>query len=250
MKREGWDHVSDWYDKLVGEQGHYYHQKIILPNVLKLLKERQVKSLLDLGCGQGVLARALPKNIEYFGVDVSPSLIQSAKRMAPSKKFAVHDVTQPFSLEKADFDSAAMILMVQDLNDPTAAFKNAASHLKEKGMLTIVLNHPCFRVPRQSSWVIEEATKLQARKLNRYLTPLQIPIQTSPGRGEESESVTHHHQPLSLFSAQLREAGFMIELIEEWISDRESTGRTAKMENRARQEFPLFMCLICRKIAC
>ncbi len=249
MRKEGWDHVSDWYDKLVGEHGHYYHQKIILPNVVKILSDRQAKSVLDLGCGQGVLARALPKNTEYVGIDISPRLIHAAQAKTQGKmRFEVQDLTQPFQLSKNDFDAATLILTLQDMENAAVVFKNAAGHLKEKGVLLVVLNHPCFRIPRQSAWMIDEATKMQTRKINRYLSPLQIPIQTTPGKQELSESVTHHHQSLSSYSSSLQDAGLMIERMEEWISDRESTGRAAKMENRARQEFPLFLCLICRKI--
>jgi hypothetical protein len=41
----------------------------------------------------------------------------------------------------------------------------------------------------------------------------------------------------------LRNAGFVITRIEEWTSDKESEGKAAKQENRARAEFPLFMAI-------
>jgi len=45
----------------------------------------------------------------------------------------------------------------------------------------------------------------------------------------------------------LKENEFTIDIIEEWTSDKESVGKVAKMENRARSEFPLFLALKCRK---
>ena len=44
-------------------------------------------------------------------------------------------------------------------------------------------------------------------------------------------------------------AGFAVLEIEEWVSDKKSTGAKGKMENRARAEIPLFMTLICQKIS-
>ena len=41
----------------------------------------------------------------------------------------------------------------------------------------------------------------------------------------------------------LQQAGFVIQLIEEWGSDKSSVGSAARMENRSRQEFPLFLAL-------
>jgi hypothetical protein len=41
----------------------------------------------------------------------------------------------------------------------------------------------------------------------------------------------------------LKDAGFVIEEIEEWTSDKESEGRAGRMENRSRNEIPLFMAI-------
>ena len=69
---------------------------------LKLLKLQKGDSLLDLGCGQGVLARSLPPGVGYAGVDAAPSLIHSAK--AKSKHpFYVSDITQPLSIKEKPF---------------------------------------------------------------------------------------------------------------------------------------------------
>jgi len=35
--------------------------------------------------------------------------------------------------------------------------------------------------------------------------------------------------------------------MEEWISDKKSTGAKARMENRSREEFPLFLALLAQK---
>jgi hypothetical protein len=46
----------------------------------------------------------------------------------------------------------------------------------------------------------------------------------------------------------LKDAGFVIDTIEEWTSDKESEGRAGKMENRSRAEIPLFMAIKAIKI--
>ena len=84
-RKSSWEGSHKWYNKIVSEEGHYYHQKVILPALLKLIDLKKTKSLLDLGCGQGVLARALPKTIEYTGIDLSPSLIKSAENLSQNK---------------------------------------------------------------------------------------------------------------------------------------------------------------------
>lgn len=248
-EKKGWDHVANWYDKLVGEIGHYYHKHVVIPNVLRILKGQKSGSLLDLGCGQGVLERVLPEGIAYCGVDISKDLIKDAKARSKrsNSSFIIGDITSELELSPTSFTSAALILAVQDIDDVEKVFQNAAKYLESDGTFIIVMNHPYYRIPRQSSWGIDPEKKIQFRRIDRYLTPLQVPIQTSPGKGVKSETVYHYHQPLSFYSRLLNKTGFTIELIDEWVSNKTSTGTNAKMENRAREEFPLFLCLICRK---
>jgi ubiquinone/menaquinone biosynthesis C-methylase UbiE len=73
MVDSSWQKVSKWYNKSVGGEGHYYHRKIIMPNLRRILKNK--KSVLDLACGQGVLERNLDERIEYAGVDLAKNLI-------------------------------------------------------------------------------------------------------------------------------------------------------------------------------
>lgn len=242
-----WEQVSDWYGALTSTEGHYYHKEVILPNTLRLLDLKPNSSVLDLGCGSGVLSLVLPK-ISYTGIDLSPSLINQAKKLNKNKhhEFIVGDITKPLPITKT-FTHAAFILSLQNCEKPDLALKEASKHLETQGICVIVLNHPCYRIPRQSSWGIDPQKKLQYRRVDAYMTPLQIPIKANPSQ-KESASTWSFHYPLSAYSQFLLEANFQIVAIEEWVSPKESTGKSAKMENRARNEFPLFLTLKAIKI--
>lgn len=242
-----WQQVSGWYNNLVRDEGHYYH-KLIIPECLKLLKLDKNSSVLDLACGQGVLARHLPSGIYYTGIDSSESLIKSALIQDKNKlhHYAVGDLTKPVPLEKNNYTHAAIILALQNIADPLKVLQTAALHLKVNGKMIIILNHPCFRIPRQSSWGIDESNKMQYRKINRYMTPLKIPITMHPGK-QKSPVTWSFHFPLSVYSDYLSLSGFVIERLEEWTSDKLSVGKAARMENRARSEFPLFLAILARK---
>jgi ubiquinone/menaquinone biosynthesis C-methylase UbiE len=247
-----WETSSSWYDKIVGAKGHYYHQQVIIPSILRLLQveKKSQPHLLDLACGQGILSRHLPKGMKYFGIDGSESLIASAKKYGSKEthQFFVRDLSDELDLPFKDFSHATCILALQNLAQPTALFSTAYKHLRKDSPFIIVLNHPCFRIPRQSSWGIDEQKKLQYRRIERYMSPLKVPIQTQPSKYEKSEQTWSFHFPLSYYTAQLKQTGFVIDQIEEWCSDKKSVGKTAAMENRSRQEFPLFMAIIARKI--
>lgn len=244
-----WHKVGKWYDDTVGKEGHYYHQHLIIPHLLPLCQLDPSSSILDLACGQGILSRHIP-NIPYTGIDVAPSLIRAARQhnKNPLSQFVLSDVTKSIPIEKKDFSHATLILAIQNIETPENVFKNAYHHLKPKGKFLIVLNHPCFRIPRQSSWQIDAEKKIQFRRIDRYMSPMKIPIQAHPGQGKESIQTLSFHQPLSSYTQALKSAGFLISSIEEWCSNKISEGKSAKMENRSREEFPLFMCIVAQKL--
>jgi len=243
-----WEKSGSWYHKIVGEKGHFFHQTVVIPKSLKLLNLKNDSSLLDIACGQGVIAGYLPKTVYYLGIDASESLIRYAQTRDKNRNhhYTVADVTKNINFPEKDFTHAAIILALQNISEPEKAINFASRHLKANGKLLIILNHPSFRIPRQSSWEIDNQNKLQYRKVNRYLSPLKIPLTVQRDK-IGSPIIWSFHHPLSDYSRYLFENGFLIEKIEEWISPKTSVGKAAKQENHARGEFPLFMAVLAVK---
>lgn len=244
-----WESASEWYNNLVGSEGHYYHQHVIFPHLLKILKtKKQNLSMLDLGCGQGAFSQVLPKDFAYDGVDLSSSLIKMAKKNTslPNRIFHELDLCTPFDLNKT-FTHAAMILSFQNIAEPKIALQNAKKHLKQGGLFLLVLNHPCFRIPRQSSWEVNEDTRIQYRRVDTYMSSMQIPIEVHPGKAASVKTYSFHY-PLSEIFSLLQDSGFTVCNLTELCSDKISTGKNAKMENRARDEIPLFMTIVAKSL--
>lgn len=245
-----WESSQQWYRSCVGEKGHYYHKKIIIPQVLSILKKQSKKNLrvIDFACGTGVLERAIPKTYEYVGLDISASFIKHAKEHAKAEKhtFKVFDITKPYSTEEK-FDAACIILALQNIATPEKVFKNIYKSLNPGGIFIAVLNHPCFRIPRQSSWEVDNKSKVQYRKISSYMSEQKIPIQTHPSQKGHSPVTHSFHSPLSSYVKKLKDLGFTICDLQEWCSDKKSEGPKAKMEDRARKEFPLFLCWTAKK---
>ncbi len=247
MKKAAWDSSADWYDSLIGEHGSEYHQKIVLPGIIKLLSPLPGERILDVGCGQGVLCRLLAeKKVRSVGIDVSEQMILSAEKRSAGRdiRFIAGDAA---TVKLTDtFDAAALALCIQNMNDPAAVIGNISRYIRPEGRIAVAMLHPCFRIPRQSSWEYDESKKLQFRRIDRYLTPLEIPIFTNPGRDSSIQTITYH-RPVGFYFNLLADCGLRITRVEEWTSHRESAGKRAKAENRARREFPLFMAVLAVK---
>lgn len=239
-----WGKVAPWYNKLVGSAGHYYHEKVIFPNLKKLYQPKSGDKVLDVGCGQGVYGRLLPSNIEYTGIDLSKELIIEAKKLDHSKNhsYFVADATDALPVESDRYDLAISILALQNMKDARRAIAEMARAVKLGGKIILVLNHPAFRIPRQSSWGVDEKNKLEYRRINRYLSSLEVPINAHPGL-KNSPITWSYHQPISYYTEALASSSCTINNLYEWVSDKESQGKAKRMENRARSEFPLFMTL-------
>ncbi len=246
--KTSWGKVAPWYNKLVGSSGHYYHERVIFPNLKKLYQPKNGDHVLDVGCGQGVYGRLLPAGVEYTGIDLSKELIADAKKLDHSKShsYFVADATDALPVESDSYDLAISILALQNMKDSSSAIGEMAKSIKVGGTIIVVLNHPAFRIPRQSSWEVDEKNKLEYRRINRYLSPLEIPINAHPGV-KNSVVTWSYHQPISYYTKALTDSNCSIISLEEWVSDKESQGKAKRMEDRARSEFPLFLCLVATK---
>jgi SAM-dependent methyltransferase len=245
-----WDSNEKWYDRIVGEQGHEYHQDLILPQLISFSQHLSIHSILDVGCGQGVLERALRPFIDrYVGIDISSKLIQRAKQRAVSSaQYYCTPAEKGYPFRAKPFDAAYFLLSLQNMEHPEEALKQAISHIRPSGYLLLVLNHPCFRIPRQSDWGFDPKQQLQYRRMSLYMSPQAIPIQTHPSQSHRSSITYSYHYPLSTYMKWLSHSGCSLTHLDEWCSCKTSSGQAATRENRARKEFPLFLFMVAQVV--
>lgn len=243
MTKTSWEVSASAYGKLVGEKGSYYHREVIFPNLLSQMALTEKVTVLELGCGQGVFSRCMPKGVVYFGLDASPTLVEMAKQLDRSGAyFKVQDVTQKFRLTKTNFDHVVIILALQNMKSMATVIANARAHLHRKGRLWVVLNHPAYRIPKQTAWQIQDDK--QSRLVDHYMTALKIPIDMTPGAKANKKITWSFHHPISDYFHVFKENGLLVEDMFEWVSPKISVGKNAARENKSRQEIPLFMALV------
>jgi SAM-dependent methyltransferase len=250
--RTSWDPLAYWYDGWVGEGGSKYHRELAIPAMLKLLDPQPGEHILDIGAGQGVLAPFITKAQAYYvGVDASARLLQLArKHHSRQGMFIQGDARELASvpgLRRGAFDAVVFLLSIQDMDPLGDVLASAAWALRVGGRAVLLMTHPCFRVPRQSGWGWDEGRKLQYRRVDRYLTPLPVPMKAYPG--QQSGVTRSFHRPLQEYINGLADQGLLVDRMHEIANHKHrSSGPQAKAAALAHQEIPLFLALRARKV--
>ncbi len=248
-----WGPVAEWYDQLVGDAGSEYHQKVVLPGVMRLLKPKTGQRVLDVACGQGVLCRLIhERGAETVGVDAARPLIEMArKRSNESIAYHIGDARHLSlikALEPESFDAATSVLAIQNIDPIAGAFKGIATLIKPGGKFVLVMMHPAFRGPKETFWGWDDDKGVQFRRVDRYLIPRKELIVSHPGKKDGTHTWSFH-RPLHTYVRAMAHAGLLIEAMEEWTSHKFSQpGARSKAENIARKEIPMFLALRAVKV--
>jgi len=240
-KSTSWGKVANWYNNLIEKGQDSYQKKLILPNLIRLLEVRRGEVILDLACGQGFFARELAKlGAKVIGVDISPELINIAKQ-DKTVEYRVSSADKLDFLKNESVDKILIVLSLQNIDNPNEVIKEVSRVLKPKGKLFMVLNHPAFRIPKESSWGWDSDKKTQYRRLDSYISESKESIQMHPG-DKPWEKTVSFHRPLQFYFKALNKNNLLVSRLEEWNSHKVSEiGPKKEAEDKARREFPLFL---------
>ena len=134
---------------------------------IKFFKEKNLKKILDLGCGTGRHTELLTKeNFEVFACDNSKSALDFIKEKIPSAKFELGDMVY-LPYETNFFDGVLCYQVIQ--HGKTKTVKKAISEihriLKKEGYLFLVVistKHPKFQTGKE----IEPNTKINTADID------------------------------------------------------------------------------------
>ncbi len=242
-RNTSWDPVAEWYQGMVGENGHKFHRRVAIPALLDLLEPQSGEHVLDIGCGPGALSPYLhERGVRYTGVDASERLLQAAREQHRDHgQFLRGDSRNLAALRELKagmFDGATFLLSIQDMDPLREVFDSAAWAVKPGGRVVIVMTHPCFRIPRQSGWGWDDGRKLRFRRIDRYLTSLPVPMKPYPGQNGVTRSF---HRPLHEYINGMARVGLAVERMLELPTFEEHRGEAGRADTLADQEIPLFL---------
>lgn len=123
------------------------------PFVLDQLGELRGAHVLDLGCGEGYLARLIAEGgaASVFGLDISPEMIAAARRAVPEESpcdfaFEIEDATSFAAFPRDRFDRIIAVFLFNYLTRAamTRVLRRVRQLLTPGGRFVFTVPHPCF----------------------------------------------------------------------------------------------------------
>jgi SAM-dependent methyltransferase len=188
---------------------------------------------LDLGCGEGRLARDLKAlGHQVVAVDLSPTMVAAAKGADPTLEAHVADAAAlPF--DDASFDLVVAFMSLQDMNDMDRAVAEAARVLEPGGVFCLAVVHPLASAGRFED--VEDAASpfvIDGSYLESYR------YSDSFTRDGLEMTFVSERRPTCAYVDALADAGFVVDRLRETsIPD----SGIVRQRSRRWQRIPLFL---------
>jgi SAM-dependent methyltransferase len=206
-------HARWWQDQFTdGVDPEYTEQ--ILPLVAEHLPaaaERTSGLLVDVGCGEGQVARvAAAAGMTVVGVDPASTQVTVARDRAGGPVYVQGSATA-LALADGVADAAVACLVFEHIVDVDAALAEVARVLRPGGRFLFLLNHPLLQTPG-SGWIDDQVLDPpeQYWRVGPYLTEADNVEEV-----EKGVFIRFFHRPLSRYLNAARDAGLVLQRMEE-----------------------------------
>jgi len=209
LSRRLWEEHASWWIEGFTEGADPEYEDQIIP--LAVTEQGGAGRVLDLGCGDGQIARALASSgVSVVGVDPTTNQIDVAAERAGGPVFAqAGAAVLPFS--DGAFDGVIACLVFEHIDDVDAAIGEVARVLRPGGRFTFMLNHPLLQTPG-SGWIDDHMVDPpeQYWRVGPYLVEAETVEQVELG-----VHIRFLHRPLSRYLNALAAVGLVLERMDE-----------------------------------
>ncbi len=209
-----WNELASWWDEEYQEDD-LYHRTFLFPTITKWVDAKKGMRILDVGCGNGALARLFAKaGAEVVAVDFSDVFIEKSKER--SKEFTIDyrviDATDEEQLntliDSKKFDCIVSSMVLHDMPTIEPLINTLPKLLKNSGIFIFSVPHPCFNSGLVDIEDLKENMKQKKLLLpNRYIHSETFEILSKPGQPVKQICF---HRPLSELFNTLFTAGFVM----------------------------------------
>ena len=223
--RELWNQKAQFWDELQGDDGNAFHQILISPSVEGLLNLQAGERVLDIGCGNGTLARRLAQlGGKVVATDFSKEFIKLAKARGQTAgepiQYVILDATDEdalVALGEGQFHAITCTMVLMDIPTIEPLFRAVKRLLMANGRFVFATMHPAFN-SNNPEFVHERGDKdgeLYDRYALKYSAYLDIPPVKGAGAPNEPNPHYYYHRPLHELLGVAFGAGLVLDGLEE-----------------------------------
>jgi ubiquinone/menaquinone biosynthesis C-methylase UbiE len=226
LDRATYDEITYWYDEAIRSGTFAEFHEFVISSLLDLVGDLRGLRVLDLACGQGVVARRLAeRGATVVGVDISAAMLDLARYYERSElrgiTYRQEDAGSLAGLADESFDGVVCNMALMDIADLPACLDSVARVLRPGGSFVFSIVPPFFQTPGSPRWVRENG-KIVGLEVRNYFTEGYWRRDNPEGvRGK----VGAYHRTLSTYVNELVRAGLAIERFVE----PPATGRLAEI---------------------
>ncbi len=209
MTYDAWEQHAGWWQDVFTDGADPEYEEQILPLVTEHLQG--VTRVLDVGCGEGQVARHVARTVEgsdVIGIDPSVAQLVVAEERGGGPTY-LRGAADELPVATGAFDAAVACLVFEHITNVDAALAEVARALRPGGIFLFLLNHPFLQVPG-SGWIDDQILGEQYWRVGPYLTEDVALEELAPG-----VVLPFVHRPLSRYVNQLAAVGLHIERMEE-----------------------------------
>lgn len=204
-----WDEISIKREALIKSGKDISFEHVLLPSVLKNMKNCNQDFVLDCGCGTGILTNILSKNAKKIvGIDISSKSIEVAKNNNAEQNiiFYNNSINEFAELYPQKISTCIANMFLMDALNLNDALKSIHRMLVNDGVFIATITHPCF-------WPIYWGY-FQEEWFN-YEKEIIIESDFKTTFADKLGTSTHIHRPLNMYAESMVNNGFKILHIEE-----------------------------------
>jgi SAM-dependent methyltransferase len=206
--RDLWERHARWWQDGFTDGADAEYEDQIMPLASEWLTG--VRRVLDVGTGEGQIARLAVRDGASLVVGVDPTVAQLAvarERGGGACYARANGDALPFP--DASFDAVVVCLVFEHIADHTPAIREIARVLQPGGRFLFFLNHPLLQAPN-SGWVIDHVLEEQYWRIGPYLVEDVTMEELAPG-----VFLPFVHRPLSQYVNAMAAHGLLVERMEE-----------------------------------
>jgi SAM-dependent methyltransferase len=203
MASDLWEQHASWWHREFTDGADAEYEQQILPMVEHYAVG--ARRLLDIGCGEGQVARRLSgQGVNIVVVDLTASQIQLACQRGGSARF-VRAAAEGLPFVDAAFDTVVLCLAIEHVEPFEAALEEVARVLIPGGRFLFLLAHPLLQSPG-SGWVELIDSDEQFWRVGSYLEDDISIDEVGPG-----VRLSFAHRPLSRYVHEMGRCGLLID---------------------------------------